>query len=483
MSIHKKLLLTSLCTVLISSSAIAKPYSDAFNTIYDNLRVRGLINFQYISEENDDLGTQNENREDSLATQARIMLNYKFTDTVDGYLDVRGYRIKGDSGAEDDTGNIIFNQDFFEIRQYWLRQKNLFGYLPLSLQIGRHRITEPRTIWWNKDLDAARLIFDKTLTKGFVGVGENLVAYRTNGSDFEEDDKSRFRFFGEVSHQYKYNHFLDARFMYEHDHSDNERVGQLLDAEDHDLEDANLLWLGTRQWGKFKDVTSIMPALHYRLDVMGVYGSEERRTTTSGPSVSLRRVTSVEDFDVFGWGLDAGFEADFNIPLSPVFKIGYAYGSGDSDTTDKDDGAFRQTGIHGNSSRRRGDIKAIRNYGEIFRPELSNLHILSTGLKLPAMDASALHMNYYSYWLDEKNAPLRSAGITGALTGQDTHIGQALDFTFNSELLSEYNVKSDYVKKTYLKLIAGTFKSGDAYAPAGDDETAFRFLAELEFRF
>ncbi len=483
MYINKNLILTSLCTVLMSSSAMAQPYSDKFKSIYDNLRVRGLVNFQYITEENDDLGTLNEDPEDSLATQARIMLNYEFTDEIDGYLDVRGYRIKGDSGAEDETGDIIFNQDFLEVRQYWLRHENLFGYLPLSLQVGRQRIKEPRTIWWNKDLDTVRVNFDKTLTKGFVGVGENLVAYRTNGSDYNEDDKDRLRVLGEISHQYKYNHFMDARFMFEHDHSEREQVGQLIDAGDRDLNDADLFWLGTRQWGKFKNVTSALSALHYRFDVMGVYGSEDIRSTTAVPSSSRQRITAVNDFDVFGWGLDAGVEADTNLPLSPVFKLGYAYGSGDSDTTDNDDGAFRQTGLHGNSSRRRGDIKSIRNYGEIFRPELSNLHILSTGLKFPVMDASTLNLDYYSYWLDEKNAPLRSSGITGTLTGQDAHIGQALDLTFNSELLSEYNVNSDIVENTYLKLMAGTFQSGDAYAPAGDDETAFRFLAELEFRF
>ncbi len=483
MVIKKHIPLSVLCTLLISSSALADPASNRFSSISDNLTVRGLVNLQYIVEENDDLGTKDEEKEDSLATQARLMLGYKFSDELDGFLDVRGYRIKGDSGAQDDTGDILFNQDFLEVRQYWLKRENLFGSLPLTLQVGRQRIKESRTLWWNRDIDAARVIFDTTENKGFVAVGENLFPYRTNSNDFQEDDKNRFRVFGEFSHQYHYNHFFETRFMYENDHSDNEKVGQLIKTNDRDLNDANILWVGTRNGGKFKDVAPYLSAFHYRADIMGVFGQERRLSTTAGPSENLRTVSAVNDLDVFGWGIDAGVEADLDIPLSPTLKFGYAFGSGDDDTTDGDDNSFRQTGLHGNSSRRRDEIKAVRNYGEIFRPELSNLHILSTGVKFPVMDASTLNLNYYNYWLDEKNAPLRSAGITGTLTGQDSYLGQAVDLTYSSELMSEHGLKSNFLDKTYLKLIAGTFRSGDAYAPAGNDRSAFRALAEIEFRF
>mgnify|MGYP003690601673 CR=1 FL=1 len=49
--------------------------------------------------------------------------------------------------------------------------------------------------------------------------------------------------------------------------------------------------------------------------------------------------------------------------------------------------------------------------------------------------------------------------------------------------MSEYNIGNNAIDKAYLKLMAGSFHSGDAYAPNGDDRNAFRFIAELEFRF
>ena len=48
------ILLTTVCGSLLSGTAMAAPYSDAFKDIYDRLRVRGLVSFQYIAEDNDD---------------------------------------------------------------------------------------------------------------------------------------------------------------------------------------------------------------------------------------------------------------------------------------------------------------------------------------------------------------------------------------------------------------------------------------------
>jgi len=93
MSIKTYAFLTSACLFFASSAAVAQPYSEKFQDIYDRLKVRGLVNFQYIKEDNDDLGMQNQDAEQSFATQARLMLNYQFTDTLDGYLDIRGYKI------------------------------------------------------------------------------------------------------------------------------------------------------------------------------------------------------------------------------------------------------------------------------------------------------------------------------------------------------------------------------------------------------
>lgn len=467
--------LSVLCVFSYGASAQNK-------TFMDNFRVKGLLNFQYVTEDNDDLGQNDDKRESSYASQARIQLGYDFTDNLDGYLDLRGFKINGDSGADDGTGQLLLNQEFLEVRQYWLRQKDLLGYSPLSLQVGRQRVSEPETLWWNRDFDSVLLRFDKTLSKGFVGVGENLVAYRTSGSDFEEDDKNRFRVFGEISQQYILNQYIDARFLYEYDHSEEEVVGQLIDAGDRDLADAKILWFGTRKWGRIIPPTNLISAFDYRADVMGVYGDETLYSTRSGPTSFLRQVSSVDEYDVFGWGVDLGLDVELDMKLSPVLNFGYAYGSGDADLSDGKDGGFRQTGLHGNSSRRYDELKAIRNYGEVLRPELSNIHIASAGVKLSVLAASTLNVDYHSYWLDDKKAPLRGVGISGTLNGNDRYIGQSLDVVFNSDVLKELNVPSKVFNKTNLKLIAGSFKSGEAYVP-NDGEISHRFLAEIEMRF
>jgi len=446
-------------------------------------RLDTLVTFQYILEENDDLGTASRDQQNSKSAQARILANVQLTNTVDSYVDVRGILITGDSGSEDDTGAVSSqNTDFIELRRAWLRVKELFGEVPLSLKLGRQRIKEKRTIWWNRDFDAALVNYDTTLFKGFVGIGQNLASYRTSNTNFMEDDQDRLRVFGETSWQWLYNHFFETRVLYENDYSGTESVGTLVKTNDRDLEDAQLLWVGVRAAGETKPQFLLAKVLRYSVDAIGVAGEEKLLTTGPGPTSAYRIVNAVAERDVLGWALDAVVDLEVDNALEAVLSFGYAFGSGDDDMSDGTDNSFRQSGLHGNSSYRGLSTGSVRNYGEVLRPELSNMHIVTAGVGVPVGKAANVSFFYHYYRLDETAIALRSAAISAPLNGSDKSLGQAADIVFNLNVSKFLGLETPGFDRTKLKVTLGSFFAGQAYGPASDAES-FRAFTELQMRF
>lgn len=449
----------------------------------DKVDVDARLTLQYIAEEDTDLGTTAENGSDSFSQQLQLLTGVDFTENWFGFFHGRALNIDGESGFDDDTGNSISaNQSFFELRELYVEKKNLFNVLPLSLQVGRQRIREPRALWWNSDNDAVRLNYNSSLLNGFVAVSENLSSYRSNtDSDFRQDDEDRLRFLGEGSWQYRYNHFLEGRLLFEDDHSGVEAPGTIVNVANRDIEDQELAWAGIRATGSFLN----MPAAHmlkYRADLIGVYGEETNITSVAGPGTDQRTVTGSMDRDVRAWAFDGGAIVDPASEGGAVFTLGYAFGSGDDSAGTGTNHEFRQTDMQGSSSRIGLERQQQRNYGEVLRPELSNLHVLSAGGAYPVSDATDVSLTYFYYHLDEDATSLRSSGVSAPLNGTDKSVGQGLDFIVNVNVGEQFDVDLPFAKRTDFRFVAGSFFPGDAYEP-GASEDAYRLFSEIRFRF
>lgn len=451
---------------------------------YKGVKVSSMLTFQHILTDNRDLGLNNLNTGESYSVQPRVRIDVPLGDNTNIHSDVRALIIDSENGvgAEDETGiSSNAGEGFVELRELWLEHSSLFGHIPLSIQAGRQRIREPRALWWNRDFDAVRLKYDSTLFKGFAGIGQNLAAYRTNESDFGEDQEDRFRAFAEGSWQYSKDHFVEARMLYENDYSGIEQVGTFVPANDIDKEDFDLLWFGGRLKGRENFEGTTLAFMDYRLDLMGVAG-EEDVLTTGFAAGSSRPVTQSRSRDVFGYGIDAGVNVKLKGEHAPLLSFNYAFGSGDENPNDGRDEGFRQTGLHGNSSRLGLSSSGVRNYGEVLRPELSNLHVISAGLGVPVSTASDVSLFYHYYRLDEAASQLRADGLAANLNNRDKFLGQGADFVINTHLLDAFKIKSNVFDDARLRFNLGAFKAGDAYG-AGEDEFSFRTFSELMLRF
>lgn len=442
------------------------------------------LTFQYITEDGLDLGTAANDSEDSLSEQLQLLIGADITEEFSAFFHGRAINVDGQSGFDDDTGRTIgTEQAFLEMRELYVTKSNLLGVPPLSLQVGRQRLREDRALWWNSDQDLVRLNYNSTLLSGFLAAGENLSSYRTGrGDDYLQEDQDRFRTLGQISWQYVYNHVLEGRFLYEKDHSSLESAGTVIDINDRDNEDQNLVWFGARAAGSFAQAPLALGKLKYRADVIGVSGEEDIVDSTAGPGLTQRTVTGSRQRDVSAWAFDGTVNLDPASEGGIIFTAGYAFGSGDGDPTSGTNNAFRQSDMQGSSSRIGLERQQQKNYGEVLRPELSNLHILMVGAGYPLTDASDIGVSYFNYQLDENAVRLRSSGISAALNNTDKSVGQAVDLFVNVDVDDELNLKAPYTEDIDFRIVGGSFFPGDAYSPGASGE-AFRLFTEVKFRF
>ncbi len=479
----KQIILTAILSFAIlplAHPAFAQNDPDSWT---DRLELDSQLIFQYIYEENPDLTTDAEDTEDSLSEQFQFSAGANITNNLTGFMRARALNINGDSGFDDDTGETeTLDETFLELRQLWIRYDHLARIVPLYLQVGRQRLQEPRAIWWNSNNDLIKLSYDGTIYSGFLAAGEDLASYRAGtDEDYEKDDEDRLRILGELSWQYRYDHFLEGRFVYENDYSDLEPVGAFQDADDRDIEDNNALWAGARVAGTYVPDNTWLRIFKYRADLIGLVGEvDEIQSITVNENT--RQVTGSTNRDLRAWAFDSNVILFPEMWSGPAFTLGYAFASGDDDPDDDTDNAFRQTDLEGNSSRIGLERKQQRNYGEVLRPELSNLHILSAGIDVPVTEYSDVSLTYFYYHLDEEATDLRSDGITARMNGTDKSVGQAADFIVNVGLGDEIGYQTKFIDGVDFRFVAGSFFPGDAYNITGDDNV-YRFFTELRFRF
>jgi alginate production protein len=449
----------------------------------ENYKIDTSIRSQFVVEDNLSLDN-NKDGSSALITEGQIRTTYEPIEDLRLHTQIRAVSSIGNARSNDDDYEETDNENFVEVRQAWFEKKNLMGHAPLSLKAGRQRFREERGNWWNRDLDAVKISYNSSLTSGFLAMGQNLSKYRLgSNNDLEKDEKERLRFLGEASHQISKDHALQARFLYEYDHSNTPIVGQLFNVKDRDDTDYNILWSGLRATGYLSPlVNHNIKKIKYIADIATAIGTEEIVLSQSTATSNIRSFSAVNERDVLGWAFDGRLEAYLDLPYDPIFIFGYTYASGDDGSGTNN--AFRQAGLESNTSLYPENRVAtsLRQYGEVLRPELSNIHILNMGVNFPIWDKGDLNLHYYSYWRDNNKTGLLSNGIDQNLIGNDHHIGQAFDISTNYSLDDLLQKSFNTIRKANLRLKLGSFYSGQAYG-SNKNELAFKGTAEIKVKF
>ena len=211
-----------------------------------------------------------------------------------------------------------------------------------------------------------------------------------------------------------------------------------------DRNNADLLWLGTSLFGSTDN------DIEYWAELAHVSGSERNRS-------------------VRGYGFDVGLTKTFKaMRANPRLTAGFAFGSGDDGSGR--DGAFRQTGLEGNSVRFGGKT-SVKYYGEVFDPELSNLGIVTLGLGFDLFKESSVDFVYHYNFQHKKSRRLRDSALEQRPTGDSRDLGNELDLIVG---LREFEAVD-------INPYGGVFLPGDAFS--GTKDTAGIFGIEISTKF
>lgn len=169
-----------------------------------------------------------------------------------------------------------------------------------------------------------------------------------------------------------------------------------------------------------------------------------------------------------GYGIDILATYDIELPLSPRIIAGYAFGSGDSDSGDDRDGAFRQSGLQANEAEV-GSLIAFQYYGEVVNPELSNMSIFTAGAGARPRDDLSIDLVYHYYLQDVSSDELRDSDLNADPTGRSRRLGSEIDLVVGFIGVEDLEVRG----------FLGYFLPGRAFEPGADNA----FLARIEFEY
>lgn len=412
-----------------------------------------------------DFTLDNRREDDLLRLDSVFQLEFFYGWNDSTFLFVEGaYRRKDELYVE---GGDEQSQSDWQRGQTWIYLTNLYD-SPFSLQVGRQTMRDKREWWWDKNLDAVRVEYDKSRLHMEVAAAKEVARVTTDEDDINPADKDVFRLLAKSTWKWAEKQRLEFFFLHQDDSSDTLKPGDLVNEEDEDKSDGRLTWIGARTMGRWK--YKPLGRFYYWGDVAAVRGDEDLADfDDAGSGISI--VDTVEKFDINGWGLDVGATLQTKWKARPRLTASYAFGSGDNNPKNSTDHNFRQTGLQRNNGKWRG-VDRFRYYGELLRPELSNLHIATLGLGFPLLSNSSVEFVYHQYRQDEAATKLRNARIRARPTGENKDIGREFDVVLGIEEWKHWEIE----------LIGAVFESGDAYGSLSGNQ-AYNAVLHVDYNF
>jgi alginate production protein len=232
-----------------------------------------------------------------------------------------------------------------------------------------------------------------------------------------------------------------------------------------DETDANLRWIGLRGRGRIK--AKIPGKTYYWFDLASVTGKQLDYDFASLNATS-DIVTGSSRRSIRGWGYDVGASVELPFTFKPYLTLGYAKGSGDKRRGGRDT-RFRQTGLHNNNGKFRG-LTRFRYYGEVLRPDLSNMSVSTLAFGTPIKGNRWIEAIWHRYRQPVAEDRISGSRLDMSPNGISRKIGEEYDIILSHRPSANWD----------FEFTGGGFRAGDAF---GTEQGRWAWLAELKVDF
>ncbi|MFQ5628363.1 MAG: alginate export family protein [bacterium] len=372
--------------------------------------------------------------------------------------------------------------------EMWAYAGRLFG-TGLAVQVGRQSFRENREWWWDEDLDAARVYYIGRRVFGEFAIARELPGLHFDSEIADADEEDILRYIGRFSIAYHRDHRLDFFYLQQKDRSGWQIPINSPGFEPDDPTDADLIWRGLRLTGELD--FGFAGDMAYWIDTAQLTGSEsyfDKDTYANALDTGAENGDDgSSDDDEFGnntfaappgvrkrtisaWAFDVGFSLETELPFEPTLSLSYAVGSGDKGSNPAKDGAFRQTELHDNNTKYSG-VDRFRYYGELFRPDLSNIHIYTVSVGFPFWRSSSVELLFHKYRQFSLSTS-RNSRLKAKPAGVSKDLGEEFNLVIGLEKW----------KHLEIEIIGGLFRAGRAYGLLSG-ELAYNSIVKFDFNF
>lgn len=349
---------------------------------------------------------------------AKLELSFEIDDHLKAFTQFRAAR---DFELVDESDRLDFGFDA-SVEQAFVVALD-FPFDGMALELGRQKFDHGREWVMDDDIDGLRLFWNLEHALLELSVSRQLL-----DPDADEDGVTNFLAAAHLEP------FEDAElFIY----GLHRRGGELVDLD---------------RWHAGFSFEMEIEQFSFFLDVGYVTGKED-------------------DLEVEGWGFDAMALYVFEEQdWEPSIYLGLAYGSGDDDRGDGKDSSFRQTGLEDNNDKLNG-VTSFRYLGELLRPELSNLMVITAGFGFRPYRDSSVDLVFHHYRQVEPFPALRDTRLRLDPQGLVDQIGTEIDLVIGLEAWEPLEIE----------IVVGWFRPGQAFQHGADEAWFLTFQAEWNF--
>ena len=397
---------------------------------------------------------------------------------------VRGqlFSSAGDAVVQNEDEQPVASEQYAALREAWLEFGGITSFPGEVLRLGLQRVKEQDGLWWDRDVESLRWIFDTTLVQSQIGVAEQFGTWRTDDVELSPSQRDRAYVFATMARQWRPGHFHGVRAAYAQDHGALPQAGTVVEP-DTKTRQREYLWVALRTENGFYDPRNPVP-LVYWAEAIVLGGRRESAQVTepdpADPAAPPPTVTGTSKEEVSALAGDVGLR--LRLPLIFPLNLGgmasFAQGERAGDSVH----VFEQTGLESNRSRFTGTRTLLNRFSEALAADWSNLFATSAFLSMP-YELADFSVVFHRFRRHEGDVGFSADGIDAQPVTNSRDLGTAIDLVatrffrgFGSQLAGE-----DEDQRSNIRVRASRFEPGAAYGDAVKDQ--YRVALEVTLWF